>query len=61
MQTSVKQKQKMRLPAPCNTKGRLFVKIQQTEQMCLIIFLGLFNTAYLILNIIFGKFQQKKN
>ena len=50
----------MRLLAPCNTKGRLLVKIQQTQQMCVIIFLDLLNTTYLILNIIFGKFQQTK-
>ena len=50
----------MRLLAPCNTKGHLLVKIQQTEPMCVIIFLDLLNTTYLILNIIFGKFQQTK-
>ena len=50
----------MGLLSPCNTKGHLLVKIQQTQQMCLIIFLGLLNSTYLILNIIFGKFQQTK-
>ena len=50
----------MGLLSPCNTKDRLLVKIQQTQQMYLVIFLGLLNSTYLILNIIFGKFQQTK-
>ena len=37
----------MRLLAPCNTNGCLLVKIEQTQQMCAVIFLGLLNTTYL--------------